>query len=95
MLQLWTGWIEGMRFAAEAQAVIAMRLMVFALGERTSPQEALRMVAEKIAAFSEAELAAAEALLGGHGPFTAAARAYAPVRRRVHANSRRLLAGMR
>ena len=93
MLHLWTSWVEGVRFAGEAQAVVLMRLMMFASAERSSPAEAVRMVAEKIIAFSDAELAAVEALIGGHGLGTAAARAYAPVARRVHANSRRLLAG--
>jgi len=91
MLHLWTNWLEAFRFAAEAQSVVWLRLVVLASGGRMSRQEALRMVAEKIIAFSDAEIAAADALAHGSSLLGAAECAYAPVRQRVHANSRRLL----
>lgn len=91
MLELWKTWVEASRFVAEAQTVVWLRLIVLASGGRTSSQEAVRMVSEKFITFSDAEIAAAEALAGGRGLLVAAERAYSPVRRRVHANSRRLL----
>ena len=91
MFHLWTNWLEAVRFAAEAQSVVWLRLVVLASGGQTSRQEALRMISDKIIAFSDAEIAAADALVHGRGLLDAAECAYAPVRRRVHANSRRLL----
>ena len=91
MLTLWTTWVEATRFAAEAQTVMCLRLILLASGRRNSRREAMRMVSEKLVTFANAELAAAKALADGQGPLIAAERAYAPVRRRVHANSRRLL----
>ncbi len=91
VLELWKAWIEAMRFVAEAQAVVCLRLMMLASGNRKSSQEAVRMVSEKFITFSDAEIAAAKALARGRGPMVAAERAYSPLRRRVHANSRRLL----
>ncbi len=91
MLELWKAWIEATRFVAETQAVVWLRLIVLASGNRASGQEAVRMVSEKFVALSDAEFAAAEAIADGRGLLAAAERAYSPVRRRVHANSRRLL----
>ena len=50
------------------------------------------MVAEKIDAFTDAEVALAKALSDGEGIMVAAERAYAPLRRCVGANSSRLVA---
>jgi hypothetical protein len=49
------------------------------------------MIAEKIDAFADAEVALLNALAHGEGFAIAAERAYLPVRWRVHANSHRLL----
>ena len=91
VLTLWTSWIEATRFVTEAQTVVWMRLLLLASDRRRSRREAMRMVAEKIVTFADAELAAAKALADGEGLLVAAQRAYSPVRRRVHANNRRLL----
>jgi hypothetical protein len=86
------GWLEAMRFACEAQGVIAMRLALMAEGGPQAAAEAHQMVAEKLGAFAEGQAAAAHALAQGEGPWVAAQRAYAPVRRDVHDNSCRLSA---
>lgn len=91
MLKLWTTWLEATRFVAEAQTVVWMRLILLASGRRRSGREAMRMVSEKVVTFADAEFAAAKALADGEGLLVAAERAYSPVRRRVHANNRRLM----
>jgi len=83
-------WFDVMQFVAEAQEVVALRLMRIAAGGPRAAIEARRMVSEKLEAFALAEIAAADAIMHGHTLDVAAARAFAPVRRRVHANSRRL-----
>jgi hypothetical protein len=79
------GWLEAMRFACEAQGVIAMRLALMAEGGPQATAEAHQMVAE-------GQAAAAHALAQGEGPRVAAQRAYAPIRRDVRDNSCRLSA---
>lgn len=91
MFKLWNDWLEAVRFAQEAQSVIWMRWLMFASGQPHLGEEARRMVAEKIAAFSDSEIAAARALSDGQGFYAAAVHAYHPLRRAVHANNRRLL----
>jgi hypothetical protein len=85
-----TDWIEALRFGCEAQGVISARLMLFAAGAPNAAAEAERMIAEKIAAFSDAQIAAERALANGLGLYAAAQSAYLPVQRAVRANSRRL-----
>jgi hypothetical protein len=91
VINLWTTWVEATRFVAEAQTVMLLRVILLASGRRNSRREVMRMVSEKVVTFADAELAAAKALADGQGPLVAFERAYAPVRRRVHANSHRLL----
>jgi hypothetical protein len=81
---------EASRFQAEAQSVIAMRLFKMASGDPGAFSEAQRMVSEKIAALGEAQQAMLTALTAGQSFETAAAKAYTPYRRTVHANHRRL-----
>jgi hypothetical protein len=83
-------WIESVRFACEVQSVISMRLLRIAQGGPNAAVEANLMVAEKLDALADAEVAMLRALTDGEGIFVAAERAYAPVRSRVHANSDRL-----
>ena len=85
------GWIECVRFACEVQGVISMRLARLAQGGPEAAMEAQQMIAEKIDAFVESDAAITKALTDGEGFMVAAERAYAPVRRRVWANSQRLL----
>jgi len=86
-----TTWLEAVRFTCEAQSVISARLMLFASGAPNAAEEATRMVAEKIEAFTVAGMAAEKALADGLGLYVAAERAYSPLQACVHANSGRLL----
>jgi len=87
---IWDNWLEAARFACEAQGVISARLMLFASGAPGAIEEAHRMVSEKLAAFSQAQIAAEQALCDGLGLYVAAERAYSPVRQCVRENSDRL-----
>jgi hypothetical protein len=90
MNDFWTDWTEAMRFTCEAQSVISARLMLFVSGAPNAAEEATRMIAEKITAFTAAGIAAERALADGLGFYAAAEQAYSPLRRCVHANSDRL-----
>ena len=90
MFESMNAWIESVRFACEVQGVISMRLMRMAQGGPDAAVEANLMIAEKIDAFADAEVALAKALFAGENFMVAAERAYAPVRRCVGANSSRL-----
>jgi ABC-type hemin transport system ATPase subunit len=94
VLESWNGWIETLRFAYEVQGVVSMRLARLAQGGPQAAVEARLMIAEKFAALADAEVAIAKALSDGEGFMVAAERAYAPVRRRVGANSLRLARAM-
>jgi hypothetical protein len=83
-------WFEAARFGADVQRVMALRLMRLASGGPGAATEARQMVTEKVAAFGEAQMALMIAVATGSSLETAAAKAYAPLRRTVHANSRRL-----
>ena len=91
MNNFWDSWLEAVRFTCEAQGVISARLMLFASSAPNAAYEAERMISEKVAAFSEAQIAAERALADGLGIFVAAERAYSPLQRYVHANSDRLV----
>jgi hypothetical protein len=83
-------WFEAWRFAAEAQQVVAARMMRFWANDASAAREATVMVTEKMAAAAEAQMAAGLALMRGQSLSTALARAATPYRRRVRANHRRL-----
>ena len=83
-------WFEAAQFSADSHSVIAMRLMRIASGGPQAATEAQRMVSEKVAAFGEAQGALMGALMTGSSFDAAAAKAYAPYRRAVRANRRRL-----
>ena len=91
MNDFWSNWLEAVRFTCEAQGVISARFMLFASGAPNAAEEAGRMISEKIAAFTDAGIAAELALADGLGVYAAAERAYSPLQRCVHANSDRLL----
>jgi hypothetical protein len=91
MNDFWGGWLEAVRFTCEAQSVISARLMLFASGAPNAAEEATRMISEKIVAFTDAGVAAEQALADGLGIYIAAERAYVPLQRCVHANSGRLM----
>ena len=75
---------------AEAQMVIAMRMLGMAGMWRTAPMEPVRMVGEKLAAAQEAASAVKRAALAGHSPAVMADQALQPIRRRTRANVKRL-----
>lgn len=83
-------WFDAWRFAADSQQVIAQRLTLFCLNDPSAGSEAVRMVAEKMAAAVEAQAAVAAALMTGQSAKTVLRRAAIPYRRRVRANRRRL-----
>ena len=91
MLEPYNAWIEAVRFACEVQSVISMRLARMAQGGPEAAVEAELMVAEKLEAFADAEVAMLRALCDGEGGIAVAAeRGYAPLRRCVGENSIRL-----
>lgn len=83
-------WFEAARFASDSQNVMAMRMMKIANGGPQATTEASQMISEKVAAFSEAQGALFAALITGKSFQSAANKAYAPYRRAVRANRRRL-----
>ncbi len=83
-------WFEAARFASDSQSVVAMRLMRIANGGPQATTEATQMISEKMAAFAEAQGAMFAALATGKSFHNAATKAYAPYRRAVRANRRRL-----
>lgn len=91
MLNPMTAWMDAALFCADAQRVIALRMMRIAAGGALAKRETQRMVSEKVAAFGEAQMAAVAALASGMSVKAAAKRAEAPYRRRVRANRKRLL----
>jgi flagellar biosynthesis regulator FlbT len=78
------------QMTAEAQSVIALRMLRLAAGGSRMEAETTRMVTEKIAAAAEANVAAAVAALGGRSHHVIANKALKVIRKRVRANKRRL-----
>jgi hypothetical protein len=93
MQEIFDSWLESVRFACEAQGVISMRLTLLVEGGPQAEAEAQQMIAEKLDALADAEVAILKSLSGGEGLMAAAKRGYAPVARRVHDNSCRLARG--
>ena len=90
MVNIMNAWFEAARFVADSQSVVAMRLMRIAEGGPQAATEASQMISEKVAAFTEAQGAVFSALATGSFQ-NAAIKAYAPYRRAVRANRRRLV----
>ncbi|MEI9806017.1 MAG: hypothetical protein WDN48_18610 [Pseudolabrys sp.] len=90
MFKIFDHWFEAARFGADVHQVMTLRVMRIASGGPGAAKEARDMVSEKLMAFGEAHMAAVSALAIGSSLDVAAAKAYAPYRRRVRANSRRL-----
>jgi len=86
----WIAWLDATRFAAEAQHVIALRMLRLAGGGAAATTEAQRMVVEKMIASAQAQFAASMALVTGAGSRGAMGAAAKPYRRAVRANRRRL-----
>jgi hypothetical protein len=90
VFNLFDNWFEAARFGADVHRVMTLRVMRIASGGPDAAKEARDMVSEKLTAFGEAHMAALSALAIGSSLNVAAAKAYAPYRRRVRANRRRL-----
>jgi hypothetical protein len=83
-------WLEAVRFSADVQRVMALRMMRLASGGPLAITEAQRMISEKVVAFEAAQVAIATALATGGSLYAATAEAYAPYQRCVRANCLRL-----
>ncbi len=90
-----SAWLRNIGLAVEVQQVIGLRLLRLAQSNALASREATRMVTEKIAAFSEAQVAAGLAIATGCSVQATMARAAAPYRRRVRANRKRLSSSKR
>ena len=82
--------LKTIQLGAEAQSVIALRMLRLAAGGHRMEAEATRMVTEKVAAATEAQLVAAVAAIRGNPQHVVAAKTLKAVRKRVRANKRRL-----
>lgn len=86
-------WLElsfrAFQLGAEAQSVIALRMMKLAAGGSAAATETQLMISEKIEAASAAQTHLAVGLMTGTGA-QGARRAVAHYRRKVRANRRRL-----
>lgn len=82
--------LKVVQLGAEAQSVIALRMLRLAAGGHRMEAEATRMVTEKIAAAAEAQVAAAIATVGGRPHHVVANKSIRVLKRRVRANRRRL-----
>jgi hypothetical protein len=78
-------WYGAAMLSLEAQSVVTLRMMKFAMGGPRAQAEASRMITEKVAA----SMAAAATLMGGGSGHAVLAQ----VRRQVRSNSRRLSRG--
>jgi hypothetical protein len=90
LFHFFNAWIDAAHFGADVQRVMALRIMRLASGGPDAATEAQQMISEKVSAFGEAQMAIFTTLMAGQSLEAAAARAYAPYRRCVRANSRRL-----
>jgi hypothetical protein len=93
-IQAWNAWcalsLQTVRLGWEAQNVIALRLMRMAAQRPGSQAEARRMVTEKVAALTEAQVAAATAVIKGGKSQRIAKKVLGVYKNRVRANKRRL-----
>jgi len=87
---IWSNWLEAMRFGAEVQQVMGLRMLRIAAGGPRAATEMQHMVAEKLAAAAMIQNAAIHAVIQGQDPQKATDVAFAAVKRRVRANRRRL-----
>lgn len=74
----------------EAQNVIALRMMRLAAGGASASTEARRMISDKIAAGVEMQAVAASGAASGHRDTVVAGKVLRVLKKRVHANKRRL-----
>jgi len=93
-LERWNAWFalssQAARVCWEAQAVMLLRGLRMAQGGAKAEAEAQRMITEKVAALSEAQVAATVAILKGSKRHRVAKKALSVYARRVRRNRRRL-----
>ena len=82
--------LKAIQMGAEAQSVIALRMLRLAAGGHRMEAEATRMVTEKVAAATEAQLVTAAAAISGSPQHVVANKTLKAIRKRVRANKRRL-----
>jgi hypothetical protein len=91
-MQMWNSWfalsLQTAKLGWEAQGVMALRVMRMAAQPAHSQTEARRMVTEKVAAFAEAQTAAATAAFKGGKNRHVAKRVLGVYKKRVRANRR-------
>jgi|SRR6516225_5424749 hypothetical protein len=92
--QPWNAWFalsaQAMRMCWDAQAVMLLRYLRIAKGGVRAEAETRRMIAEKVAALAEAQLAAMAATLKGGKKHHVAKKALTVYATRVRRNRRRL-----
>ena len=92
--RLWNPWFglfaQMAALSLEAQQVMALRMWRLARGGARAEAEAQRMVAEKLAALSEAQVGAAAVMLRGGKHKAMAKNTLRVYRKRVRRNKRRL-----
>ena len=89
-VRFWTNMMQAGFMMAEAQTVIAMRLMGVAGVWSVAPSESHRMVSEKVHAAAKSATEAGHAMLRGQSPDQIIAAVLRPYRQKTRANSRRL-----
>jgi hypothetical protein len=87
---IWKAGFDAWRMLAEAQAVIALRVMGMAGIWTLAEGETLRMITEKQQAFAQSALDGAAAAMRGQPPERILAAAVRPLGRKTSANARRL-----
>lgn len=91
MLELWRLQMRTARMMAEAQAVIAVRMLGMAGMLPSEAGETTRMITEKQAAFAQSGLAVAGAMLAGKTAMQAYGLGLTPIGRATRGNAARLL----
>ena len=93
-MRTWNAWFalssEAVLLGLEAQHVIALRFMRLAAGGALAESEAGRMIAEKVEAVGEAQVAAAIAAMKGGNSNQVAKKALGVYKKRIRGNRRRL-----
>jgi hypothetical protein len=82
--------LNTMRLGFEAQNVIALRMARLASGGTRGQVEARRMIAEKVAAMTEAQTAAFSAVIAGRKDVAVAGKVLRVYKKHIRANRRRL-----
>ncbi len=90
MLDLWKTSLQFGMMAAEANAVITMRLWGMGGAWSVTPHENTRMYTEKLEALSKAAMLGGFAAMSGKRPDQIMAASLKPVRQKTRANSKRL-----